>query len=56
MEEGQTVRLIQPVVQGEISDTRYNKDAKCLEHLVTYTDSQGETQERWFLESELEAV
>lgn len=56
MEEGQQVRLIQPVIQGQITDTRYNKDAKQLEHLVAYTDAQGETHERWFLESELEAV
>lgn len=56
MEQGQQVRLIQPVLQGEIIDTRYNKDAKELEHLVAYPDAEGETQERWFLESQLEGV
>lgn len=56
MEEGQEVRLIQPVIQGQITDTRYNKDAKGLEHLVAYNDAQGETQERWFLETQLEVV
>jgi hypothetical protein len=56
MEEGQTVRLVQPVIQGQITDTRYNKDAKQLEHEVSYTDSNGQLQVRWFLESELEAA
>lgn len=56
MEEGQTVRMVQPVIQGQITDTRYNKDAKALEHLVDYPDAEGETQQRWFLESQLEVI
>lgn len=56
MEEGQTVRLKQPVIQGQILDTRYNKDSKELEHLVAYDDGAGNLHERWFLESQLEAV
>jgi hypothetical protein len=56
MEEGQTVRLITPVIQGQITDTRYNKDAKGLEHLVNWTDANGNVQERWFIEGELEVV
>lgn len=53
---GQQARLVQPVIQGEVTDTRFNKDAKELEHLVSWTDAEGETQERWFLASQLEAV
>ena len=53
---GQTARLVQPVVQGEVIDTRFNKDAGKLEHLLSYTDADGETHERWFIETELEAV
>lgn len=53
---GQQARLIQPVVQGEVLDTRYNKDARQLEHLLSYTDQSGETQQRWFLESDLEVA
>lgn len=56
MESGQTVRLIQPVIQGQISDTRYNKEAKCLEHLVGWTDANGNVHERWFTETELELI
>jgi hypothetical protein len=51
---GQQARLIQPVIQGEVLDTRYNKDAAELEQLVSFTDSGGDVQERWFLESQLE--
>jgi len=51
---GQTTRLIQPVIEGEIVDTRYNKDAKELEHLLSWEDAGGDQQTRWFLESELE--
>lgn len=53
---GQQARLIQPVIQGVVLDTRYNKDARQLEHLVSYTDSSGESHERWFIETELEGV
>lgn len=56
LEVGQQARLIQPVVQGAIVDTQYNKDAKELEHLVEWTDADGEVQQRWFLESQLEAI
>lgn len=53
---GQQARLIQPVIQGEVIDTRFNKTAGELEHLVSYTDAEGEVQERWFPASQLEAV
>lgn len=53
---GQTAKLIQPVVQGTITDTRYNKEAGQLEHQMEYTDANGESHDRWFLDSQLEAV
>lgn len=56
MEIGNNARLVQPVVQGVIVDTQYNKEAKQLSHLLEWVDGAGETQHRWFLESELEAV
>lgn len=56
MEIGHTVQLKQPVIAGPIVDTRYNKDARCLEHLVEYTDAGGETHSRWFLETDLREV
>lgn len=56
IEIGQQARLIQPVIQGEVKDTQFNKTASELEHLVSYTDADGEVQERWFLASQLEAA
>ena len=56
MEIGNMARLVQPLVQGTITDTQYNKDAKQLSHLLEWVDGNGATQHRWFLESELEAV
>ncbi|EEO27659.1 hypothetical protein [Oxalobacter paraformigenes] len=56
MEIGQKARLIQPVIQGEIIDTEYDKDAKELRHLLVYEDTSGTRQQRWFLESQLEEV
>ena len=53
---GQQAKLVQPVVAGEVIDTRSNKEAGQLEHLLSFTDAAGEEQHRWFLESELEAA
>ena len=53
---GQKAQLIQPTIQGDIIDTEYDKDAKELRHLISWVDGDGETQTRWFKESELEAV
>jgi hypothetical protein len=55
-EEGQGVRLRAPVIEGRVSDIQFNKGTKELEYLVTYADGAGETQTRWFTESDLEAV
>lgn len=56
MEIGNQVRLIQPVIQGSIIDTEYDKDAKSLIHLVEWSDASGDGQRRWFKENELEQV
>lgn len=56
MKIGETARLKQPVIEGEVIDTRFNKDAGELEHLLSYVDSDGEAQERWFFESTIEGV
>lgn len=52
-EVGQRVRLIQPVIEGVVLDTRYNKDVKSLEHLVDYGSDDAPSQ-RWFVDGELE--
>ena len=55
-EMGRQVRLVQPVIQGEIIDTEYDKSRKELKHLIEWQDADGAQQQRWFLESELEVV
>jgi hypothetical protein len=52
--EGDQVRLRAPVVEGGVTDIQFNKSAGELEYLVAYTDGNGESQTRWFGESELE--
>lgn len=52
---GQKAKLIQPTVSGEVIDTRFNKGKGQLEHLLNYDGADGEPQQRWFLDSELEA-
>lgn len=49
------MRVKQPELKGVVLDTRYRKDAKQLEHLLRYTDGE-QPVERWFLDSQLEAV
>jgi len=56
VEIGKRARLIQPVVEGEVIDTEYDKSAKSLRHLVEYTDAAGDVQTRWFTEAQLEEV
>lgn len=57
IEVGSQARLKQPVIEGEVTDTRYNKSAGELEHLLSFTDANsGETHERWFLASQLEGA
>lgn len=55
LELGQQVKLVQPVIQGEIVDIQYVKENRSLEMLVEFQED-GETQQRWFTEAQLEAV
>lgn len=53
---GQQAKLIQPVVAGDVVDTRFNREAGQLEHLLNFPDADGEIHQRWFLASDLKAV
>ncbi len=56
-EIGSQARLIQPVIQGEITDIRFNIAAGEIEYLVAPPADEDEApQSRWFLESQLEDV
>lgn len=56
MKIGDSAKLIQPVVSGQIIDTEYDKENLCLRHCLEWADASGNTSQRWFIESELEAV
>lgn len=55
MDIGDSVRLVQPVINGVIIDTEYDKSTKQLRHLVEYS-ADGEQHQRWFVESNLEVL
>lgn len=53
---GQQAKLVQPVIAGEVVDTRFNKEEGQLEHLLSYQEADGTPQQRWFLDEKLEAA
>jgi len=55
MKAGTQVRLIQPVIQGEVMERRINPDDE-LEVLVAYTDAEGQPAARWFRPEQLEQL
>jgi hypothetical protein len=56
MKKGDVAKLKTPVVQGEIISTRYNEETLGLEHMIGWTDADGNDQTRWFVETDLEEV
>ena len=54
MKTGDKAKLAQPVIQGFIIDTEYDKEKEQLRHLLEYTNSENEVTQRWFAEDELE--
>lgn len=55
-EQPVVMRVKQPELKGVVLDTRYHRQAKQLEHLLRYTDAEGNVCERWFLDAQLEVV
>jgi hypothetical protein len=53
--KNQNVRLKQPAVQGPVSNFRMNDQGEIM-CFVSWTDQDGKQQQRWFKESNLEAV
>lgn len=56
IEVGNTVKLVQPVIQGPVLDIQYDKATKSLSMLVEYADEAGDIHSRWFAEPTLEVV
>lgn len=54
MKPGSKAKLRQPTIEGRVVDTEYDKEHNCLRHCLEWQDAEGETQQRWFLETELE--
>ena len=56
MKLGTNVRLVQPVIEGEVVDVEWDKDQDQKRIKVAWNDADGDRQERCFLESELEVI
>lgn len=52
---GQEVQLITIIPEGPVTQLSVDQEGN-IQYLVTYQDSNGDTQSRWFKEDELKAV
>ncbi len=55
MKAGTQVRLIQPVIEGEVKERRFN-DSDEIELLVEWTDADGQAVQRWFKAEQLQEI
>jgi hypothetical protein len=53
--KGDTVKLVMAVPQGPIESLRMDEDG-VVQYLVSWTDSNGVTHNRWFDEDQLVTV
>lgn len=56
LKKGSTAKLVPPTVQGSIADVKWNADADCKEFLLQWTTADGDVNERWFVEADLQEV
>ena len=56
MKKGTKVKLIQPVVEGEVVKVKYDEDTDSKEMCVEFMDKDNNVQAVWFDESQLEEV
>jgi len=52
---GQEVKVVSPVPQGVVSALSVNQEGD-IQYLVSWVDSQGQDQSRWFSEDTLALV
>lgn len=50
--KGEEVKVIAIIPQGPVEKLRMDEDGNFF-YLIAWTDADGESQERWFSESEL---
>ena len=55
-EKGSTVKIIQPVVQGEIKKVEWDEDADEKRFFVDFKNEDGSSKARWVTESQVEVV
>jgi hypothetical protein len=53
--KGEEVKVIAVIPQGPVEKLRMDEDGNFF-YLMTWTDANGDSQERWFAESELTKV
>jgi hypothetical protein len=53
--KGNTVRLVGVVPQGPVQALRMDEEGNFF-YLMEWTDSEGNTQQRWFAEDQLEVA
>lgn len=56
IKNGATVRIKTFVPEGPVRQTRWDEETNGPERLVEYVDDDGETQQRWCADAELEWV
>lgn len=49
----EVVKVKANIPQGPVLSMRFNSDGD-VEYLIEWVDANGDTQQRWFLESQLE--
>lgn len=53
--KGETVKLAIPTPQGPVEAFRVDDDGN-MHYLVSWVDADGQAQQRWFSESQLESA
>ena len=53
--KGQEVKLIAVVPQGPVQALRMDEDGNFF-YMICWTDTEGNSQSRWFEEDQLEAI
>ena len=54
--KGDIARLVQPVVQGEVTSIKFDENTGAKRLQLSWEDGDGNPQERWFTEGDLEFV
>lgn len=56
IKKGATVRLKMPVIEGIVSERKFDDDTDQMQYAVNYVGEDGEAHQRWFGEAQLEVT